>query len=56
MSKQEIETRIETLKLAVAINSRFLAAVPNGADKATEKQLELDNEELVRLRAKLEAT
>lgn len=56
MSKQEIETRIETLKLAVAINSRFLAAVPSGADKKTERQVELDKEELVRLRAKLEAT
>jgi hypothetical protein len=55
MSKQEIETRIETLKMAVAINSRFLASVPSGADKATEKQVELDKEELVKLRAELEA-
>lgn len=55
MSKQEIETRIATLETAVKINSRFLALVPNGADKATEKQVELDKEELVRLRAELEA-
>lgn len=55
MSKQEIETRIETLRLAVAINSRFLGSVPSGADKKTERQVDADKEELAKLRAKLEA-
>lgn len=55
MSKQEVETRIETLKVAIAINSRFLASVPREADKKTEKQIDADKEELAKLRAELEA-
>ncbi len=53
MDKQALQTRIETLRVAIAINSRFLAEVPAGADKKTERQVEADRLELEKIREQL---
>lgn len=53
MTLQEIEIRIETLKIAIDVNTRFLNVVPAGADKSTERQVEIDRRELDLLKDKL---
>jgi hypothetical protein len=47
--KKEIET--ETLRIAIRINERFLALVPKGSDKDTERKVQADKARLSSLEA-----
>lgn len=49
----DIENRIETLKIAIAWNRAFLATLPKDADPKAEEKLAADQDKLAELRAKL---